>query len=122
MEDKDLSDFEAMLTKDLNARVSETSTKFSFDFFAEEPLQDKRSHLTWEKNDAPIKSRPICRLEPKPKMNLFNVDLLPNSKNADQQKERTSNFSKKNLCNNEKNLNETRVSSGQSTLNDGFFN
>ena len=31
----DLNDFEAMLNNDLNARVSETTKKFSFDFFAE---------------------------------------------------------------------------------------
>ena len=68
----DLNDFEAMLNKDLNARVSETTKKFSFDFFAEAPMKDGEGPFTWEKNDAPLQVRkePICRLTPKKRISI----------------------------------------------------
>ena len=33
-------------------------------------MKDEESPFKWEKNDVPIKTRPICRLEPKPKMSV----------------------------------------------------
>lgn len=79
---QELNDFEAMLNKDLNARVSETTKKFAFDFTAEEPMKDGESPFTWEKNAAPLQVRqePICRLQPKQKI---SVDAIINQKNSD---------------------------------------
>lgn len=79
---QDLNDFEAMLNRDLNARMSETTKKFSFDFFAEQPMEDAKSPFTWEKNEEPIKIRkPICRLQPKKEK--MSVDAIINDKNGE---------------------------------------
>ena len=69
---QDLNDFEAMLNNDLNTRVSETTQKFSFDFFAEAPLKDAQGPFTWTKNDAPllVRKEPICRLTPKKRISI----------------------------------------------------
>ena len=68
-----------MLNKDLNKRVSETTKKFSFDFFAEAPMKDAESPFSWQETQGPPKVRkePICRLQPKPKM---SVDAIINAK------------------------------------------
>ena len=76
---QDLNDFEAMLSKDLDRRVSETTKKFSFDFLAETPVKGAESPFKWEETQGPPKVRkePICRLQPKAKI---SVDAIINSK------------------------------------------
>merc|ERR1712032_1790702 len=71
-----------MLSTDLDRRVSETTKKFSFDFFAEAPVKNAESPFKWEETQGPPKVRkePICRLQPKPKI---SVDAIINSKNSD---------------------------------------
>ena len=61
-----------MLNNDLNSRVSETTKKFSFDFFAEAPMKDTEGPFKWEKNDAPliVRKEPICRLTPKKRISI----------------------------------------------------
>ena len=76
---QDLNDFEAMLSTDLDRRVSETTKKFSFDFFAEAPVKGAESPFKWEETQGPPKVRkePICRLALKPKI---SVDAIVNAK------------------------------------------
>ena len=76
---QDLNDFEAMLSQDLDRRVSETTKKFSFDFFAEAPVKGAESPFKWEETQGPPKVRkePICRLALKPKI---SVDSIINAK------------------------------------------
>jgi len=61
-----------MLNNDLDKRVSETTKKFSFDFFAETPMKGGEGPFTWEKNDAPliVRKEPICRLTPKKRISI----------------------------------------------------
>lgn len=61
--------------------MSETTKKFSFDFFAEAPMKDAEGPFKWEKNEAPLQVRqPICKLQLKPKI---SVDAIINAKNSD---------------------------------------
>ena len=46
--EQEINDFTAMLNNDLEKRVSETTKKFSFDFFAEAPMKDADSPFTWQ--------------------------------------------------------------------------